>query len=70
MMIKIYGQLRDSAKARNLGCLPFFDMGYNMAARHLEIVERFGRFPHRNAILGRKTTVQEAEFLKEELSSF
>ena len=70
MMIKIYGQLRDSAKARNLGCHPFFEMGYNMAARHLEIVERFGRFPHRNPILGRQTTVQEAEFLKEELSSF
>jgi len=40
------------------------------AARHLEIVERFGRFPHRNAVLGRHTTPEEAAFLKEPNSSF
>ena len=40
------------------------------ARRHLEIVERFGRFPHRNAILGRETTAEEREFLKEPMSSF
>jgi uncharacterized protein (DUF924 family) len=40
------------------------------AVGHKEIVERFGRFPHRNAILGRRTTPEEAEFLKTEGSSF
>ena len=40
------------------------------AAGHRDIVERFGRFPHRNEILGRKTTPEEAEFLKTEGSSF
>ncbi len=40
------------------------------AVGHREIVERFGRFPHRNAILGRRTTPEEAEFLKTEGSSF
>ena len=40
------------------------------AVRHKEIVERFGRFPHRNAVLGRTTTPEEAEFLKEPGSSF
>jgi uncharacterized protein (DUF924 family) len=40
------------------------------AEGHKEIVERFGRFPHRNAILGRETTPEEAEFLKTEGSSF
>ena len=40
------------------------------AERHLEIVSRFGRFPHRNAILGRQTTPEEAAFLKEPNSSF
>jgi uncharacterized protein (DUF924 family) len=40
------------------------------AAGHREIVERFGRFPHRNEILGRETTPEEAEFLKTEGSSF
>jgi len=40
------------------------------ARRHLEIVERFGRFPHRNAVLGRATTPEETAFLKEPGSSF
>ncbi len=40
------------------------------AERHREIVERFGRFPHRNALLGRETTPEEAEFLKQPGSSF
>ena len=40
------------------------------AVRHLRIVERFGRFPHRNEILGRQTTPEEAEFLREPDSSF
>jgi uncharacterized protein (DUF924 family) len=36
-----------------------------MGRLHLEIIERFGRFPHRNAILGRESTVEEAAFLIE-----
>jgi len=40
------------------------------AVRHKEIVERFGRFPHRNEILGRATTPEETEFLREPDSSF
>ncbi len=43
-------------------------LGY--AVRHLEIVEQFGRFPHRNEILGRRTTPEEAEFLEGPDSSF
>jgi len=34
------------------------------ALRHREIIERFGRFPHRNGILGRESTAAEIEFLK------
>jgi uncharacterized protein (DUF924 family) len=33
------------------------------AVAHLRIIERFGRFPHRNAILGRASTTEELEFL-------
>jgi len=40
------------------------------ARAHRDIVERFGRFPHRNAVLGRATTPEEAEFLKQKGSSF
>lgn len=34
------------------------------ARQHRDIIERFGRFPHRNRILGRESTPQEIEFLK------
>ncbi|MBP2292685.1 DUF924 family protein [Azospirillum rugosum] len=40
------------------------------AERHRAIIERFGRFPHRNAILGRASTAEETEFLKEPGSAF
>ena len=40
------------------------------AERHREIIERFGRFPHRNAILGRPSTPEEIEFLKQPGSGF
>jgi uncharacterized protein (DUF924 family) len=40
------------------------------AVAHRDIVERFGRFPHRNEILGRETTPEEAVFLTTEGSSF
>ncbi|HSV46069.1 MAG TPA: DUF924 family protein [Ramlibacter sp.] len=35
------------------------------AILHREIIERFGRFPHRNAVLGRSTTPEEQRFLDE-----
>ena len=55
--------------------LPLFkahtlDMVYEYAVRHRDIVARFGRFPHRNAILGRPSTDEEAEFLTQPNSSF
>jgi len=40
------------------------------ALRHRDIIRRFGRFPHRNAILGRESTPEEVEFLKQPGSGF
>lgn len=40
------------------------------AQGHLDIVARFGRFPHRNALLGRESTPEEIEFLKQPGSGF
>jgi uncharacterized protein (DUF924 family) len=40
------------------------------AEQHRDIVRSFGRFPHRNAILGRESTPEELEFLKQPGSSF
>lgn len=40
------------------------------ARRHHAVVARFGRFPHRNELLGRASTAEEAAFLKEPGSRF
>ena len=40
------------------------------AERHRTVIARFGRFPHRNATLGRTSTAEEIEFLKQPGSSF
>jgi uncharacterized protein (DUF924 family) len=40
------------------------------AADHQGIIDRFGRFPHRNAVLGRTSTREELEFLERPGSSF
>ncbi len=45
--------------------------GYvDYAIRHRDVIARFGRFPHRNRILGRASTPEEIEFLKQPGSSF
>jgi uncharacterized protein (DUF924 family) len=40
------------------------------AIAHRDIIERFGRFPHRNAVLGRASTPEELAFLQQPMSSF
>lgn len=59
--VELFTPLRDD---------PQTESAYPYAVRHYEIIEQFGRFPHRNAILGRKTTPTEAEFLQQPGSSF
>ncbi|WP_333125343.1 DUF924 family protein [Microcoleus sp. Pol11C3] len=49
---------------------PDSDSLIEYAMQHLEIIKRFGRFPHRNQILGRETTPEEAEFLRQPGSGF
>jgi uncharacterized protein (DUF924 family) len=46
------------------------DYYLDYAQQHRVIIERFGRYPHRNVILGRASTDEELEFLKEPGSSF
>ncbi len=45
-------------------------LNLDFAQRHEAIIARFGRFPHRNAVLGRESTREELAFLKEPGSSF
>jgi uncharacterized protein (DUF924 family) len=43
---------------------------YEFELRHKAIIDRFGRYPHRNSILGRLSTAEELEFLGQPGSSF
>ena len=43
---------------------------WDWAVRHAQVIERFGRFPHRNQILGRPSTPEETEFLRQPGSRF
>ena len=59
--VELFQQLKDS---------PDSGLTLDYAIRHLKIIEQFGRFPHRNEILGRESTPEEVEFLKQAGSSF
>lgn len=65
--VALYQELADAApEAVRPKYLSFLDY----AERHQVIIARFGRFPHRNAFLGRESTPEEAAFLLEPNSSF
>jgi uncharacterized protein (DUF924 family) len=49
---------------------PGFDEMLDYAHRHRGVIARFGRFPHRNEILGRASTPEEVEFLRQPGSRF
>ena len=57
-----FGKLADADAA--------YKSSLDYAKMHADIIERFGRFPHRNAVLGRETTAEEKEFLTQPGSSF
>ncbi len=65
--VAAYTQLAHDASVANAGQ---YDGFLDYAVRHRDIIARFGRFPHRNAILGRASTAQEMAFLDEPGSSF
>ena len=44
---------------------PVFSMGIEQSRKYRDIIQKFGRFPHRNALLGRQSTPEEEEFLKD-----
>lgn len=49
---------------------PGLENNYDFEVRHKAIIDRFGRYPHRNALLERDSTDEELAFLKEPGSSF
>ncbi len=56
---------RESEEARE-----FYRSWIEWAVKHRDIIARFGRFPHRNEIIGRESTPEEIEFLKQPGSGF
>ena len=58
------------AQATVLFSQPGIEGNLSFALRHKAIIDRFGRFPHRNAILGRTSSAEEIAFLSEPGSSF
>jgi len=46
------------------------ESSYGYELKHKQIIEQFGRYPHRNRILGRESTAEEIEFLKQPGSGF
>lgn len=65
--VAAFQALRDGVPA---GQRPAFDNFLEFALQHQSVIERFGRFPHRNAILGRRSTAAEAEYLQQPGAGF
>lgn len=65
--VRAFEGLRDEAQPEHSG---LFDAYLDFAVRHREVVARFGRFPHRNMVLGRRSTAEEIDFLRGPNSSF
>ena len=65
--VHLFTQLSDEVPASDR---ELFQGYVDFAQRHCGIVQQFGRFPHRNAILGRESSAEEVAFLKQPGSSF
>jgi len=65
--VALFEQLQADAPADQA---PRFAMFLDYARRHREVIDRFGRFPHRNAVLGRVDTAEEASYLAQPGAGF
>jgi uncharacterized protein (DUF924 family) len=63
-MVARFEDLVALARTRSPANLGFYENALDFARRHLAIIEGFGRFPHRNALLGRTSTLAEQELLR------
>ncbi|WP_462137894.1 DUF924 family protein [Candidatus Mycalebacterium sp.] len=63
--LSLADEFKDSAEV-----FKFLKGSADYARKHYEIIEKFDRYPHRNKILGRESTLEEIEFLKQPGSSF
>lgn len=70
LSVRYFAELVEESKNKNPGNTHYYNYSLDYASRHRAIIERFGRFPHRNKILGRASTPEEIEFLKKPGSGF
>jgi uncharacterized protein (DUF924 family) len=69
-MVAKFENLAALATLRSPQNVSFFEFALEYARKHRDVVESYGRFPHRNAILGRHSTADELAFLERDGSSF
>ena len=62
--------LADHELAIDLFNQPGLETNLNFEIRHRDIIKRFGRYPHRNGVLGRESTPEEIDFLQQPGSGF
>eukprot|EP00210_Caulerpa_lentillifera_P003667 g3501.t1 len=67
LAVELYTQFLEESKAKYGQDHPFVECvkgNLDYAERHREVIAKYGRFPHRNRILGRESTAQEIEGLE------
>lgn len=65
--VELFRQLIDEANEEQKDMMKGF---HHFAVLHQEVIQRFGRFPNRNEVLGRPSTADEIKYLREEGSPF
>ena len=65
--VELFAELADTVRSE---WRDTFENFLDFAVRHKGIIDRFGRFPHRNAVLGRESTPEELEYLEDPDAGF
>lgn len=62
-MVADFEGLTELARTRSPQSISFYQFALDYAKRHADVIRQFGRFPHRNQLLGRASTPEETAFL-------
>jgi uncharacterized protein (DUF924 family) len=63
-MLRYFEDLVAQARQKSPNNVGFYEFALQYAQRHVDVIAKYGRFPHRNDLLGRPSTAQEREFLR------
>jgi len=70
LCIEYFKRLVGDSRSQNSINTAYYEYNLKYAIDHQDIIKQFGRFPHRNSLLGRESTKEESAFLKQEGASF